>query len=157
MTGCVHKNIHGQCAVVEKLAGHTWCPAEQECRLCKRMPRPQAINPVTISQAIAARSIHNQPYDDLIEIQNAPITGPGTHLKKILSWFGNYQEVSCDCEKRELIMNSWGPDTCEQRIHVIVGWLLEEGAKRNIPGFLLNEHLAGLAVRRAIRLSRKSK
>lgn len=88
--------------------------------------------------------------------KNIEITeGPGTELKKILSFFGIHANKNCSCNSRLKIMNQKELETpgwCEQNIDIIVGWLREEAAKRKLPFF----DMAGrILVRRAISNARK--
>jgi hypothetical protein len=83
---------------------------------------------------------------------NPPAGGPGTELKKLLSWFNIRSTPDCQCDDRALLMDVLGADECEERLDEIVGWLEEEAAERGLP-FIRS--LAELAVKQAIRNSRR--
>jgi len=63
---------------------------------------------------------------------NPPAGGPGTELKALLSWFSITETDDCQCSNRALLMDVWGPDECERQIPLIVEWMQEEAAKRNL-------------------------
>jgi hypothetical protein len=50
-------------------------------------------------------------------------------------------------------MNLWGPDECERKIDLIVGWLREEATRRRLP---FVDTLARMLVKRAISNARKN-
>lgn len=63
---------------------------------------------------------------------------PGTELKRLLSWFGQYATTGCGCVKHANVMDQRGCDWCEQNIETIVGWLKEEASQRSVLGFSLD-------------------
>ena len=83
---------------------------------------------------------------------NPPPAGPGTELKKLLSWVGIRSTDSCQCDDRALLMDIMGADECEERLDEIVDWLEEEAEER---GLLFSRTVAALAVMQAIRNSRR--
>lgn len=58
--------------------------------------------------------------------------GPGTELRKLLSWFAKHRK-GCRCKERALIMDRWGPRQTRRNIDTVVAWLKEEAAIR-FPG-----------------------
>ena len=84
---------------------------------------------------------------------NPPPGGPGTELKKLLSWVGIRANDDCQCDDRALLMDILGPDKCEERLDEIVGWLEEEAEER---GLLFSRTVAALSVMQAIRKSRRT-
>jgi len=81
-------------------------------------------------------------------------TGPGTELKKLISWFiWNKNINNCGtCATREQRMNRWGPDKCQQNILTIIEWLRESAVKHGYP---FSERIAAALIRKAIDNSRK--
>ena len=78
--------------------------------------------------------------------------GPGTEMKKLLKKFGIMASPNCSCNARANMMDEWGPDVCETKMDLIVGWLREEASKRKLP-FV---DMAGrMLIKRAIRNYRK--
>jgi len=78
-------------------------------------------------------------------------TGPGSQLKRMLSKIGIQPSPGCQCNKRAVLMDSNGPDWCEEHLEEIVGWLREEAQRAHLP-FV---DLAGrVLIRRAIKLAR---
>jgi hypothetical protein len=83
-----------------------------------------------------------------------PAGGPGTELKKILSWFGLHDTKGCKCKDRALRMDAWGPDLCLERIDTIVKWLGEEAKRRGVPfSATAGRVLVRWAIRKARRIS----
>jgi hypothetical protein len=83
---------------------------------------------------------------------NPPAFGPGTELKKLLSWVGIRATEGCQCDDRALLMDIMGADEVEERLSEVVGWLEEEAADRGLP---FVRTVAELAVKQAIRNSRR--
>ena len=86
--------------------------------------------------------------------QNQQNNGTGTQLEKLLRIIGITEKEGCKCGQRAAVMNSEGPDWCEQNIKTIVGWMKEEAQKRKLK-LLFNEKLATLLVKKAIKNARK--
>ncbi len=80
--------------------------------------------------------------------------GTGTQLEKLLRIVGITEKEDCKCGQRAAVMNSQGPDWCEQNSKTIVGWMKEEAQKRKLK-LLFNEKLAALLVKRAIKNARR--
>lgn len=78
--------------------------------------------------------------------------GPGTILSNMISSIGIKSSPTCSCRRHAIEMNIKGADWCENNITVILGWLKEESAKRNLP---FVEVVAKLLVQRAIKTSRR--
>jgi hypothetical protein len=81
-------------------------------------------------------------------IKEYPLEGPGTELKKILSYIGIKSSESCSCNTKAKVMNLWGSEKCKQNIEIIIDWLQEEARKRKLP---FVRHLAKLLINRAIK------
>lgn len=78
---------------------------------------------------------------------------PGTELKAMLGKIGIRASAGCSCNQKALIMDSWGPDLCEENLDShIIPWLREEAEKRKLP-FI--EIAARLLVKRAIAKARR--
>jgi hypothetical protein len=77
--------------------------------------------------------------------------GPGTELKRILSWFGIRENSKCPCADRAARMDRWGPELCEERMGTILKWLRQESKRRGLPfNAWLAEKVVRLAIRRAV-------
>lgn len=85
----------------------------------------------------------------------APTSGPGVELKKLLKRIGIVATPNCSCNARAKKMDveeAREPGWCEAHLDEIVGWLREEATKRKLP-FV---DMAGrVLVRRAISNARK--
>jgi len=79
--------------------------------------------------------------------------GVGTELKKLLSKIGIKATPNCSCNARAKIMDAKGIEWCKENIDIIVGWLKEEAAKRNLP---FMEMAGKLLVKRAIKNATKN-
>lgn len=79
--------------------------------------------------------------------------GPGTYLKKILSWFSIQEPEECDCLAHANMMDRWGPKGCEQNMETILGFLKESARKADMQ---YSEFAACRAVKLAIYLSKRS-
>jgi hypothetical protein len=85
-------------------------------------------------------------------------SGPGTELKKLLSYLGIFADGDCPCNAHASEMDHNGPDWCEQNIETVVGWLEEEATKRNLPFFrFAGRQIVKLAIWRARRKATHSK
>ena len=80
--------------------------------------------------------------------------GTGTQLERLLRIVGITEKEGCRCGQRAAVMNSEGPDWCEQNIKTIVGWMKEEAQKRKLK-LLFNEKIAALLVKKAIKNARR--
>jgi hypothetical protein len=104
--------------------------------------------------AVIDRLLYNDPaaLDRACPPLNPPAGGPGTELKKLLSWVGIRATEGCQCDDRALLMDIMGADEVEERLDEVVGWLEEEAAERGLP---FVRTVAELAVKQAIRSSRR--
>jgi hypothetical protein len=133
------------------------------CDSCMGCDQPKQVNQVTTSLALYSIRTRTgtvpkqlladlKPY--LCRERVAPSNGPGTQLKKILSWFASSD--GCRCESHATQMNLWGPDRCEKNIEIIVDWLIESAElKRLNCAEFITRHLARLAVKRSIAIARR--
>lgn len=130
------------------------------CTFCLGCDKPKQLNKATASLLVGDLLKTNQ-FDEhkhkyLKDILTPPILkhGPGTELKKLVSWFIWLRDVKdCNtCYDREQQMNQWGPDECRKNITTIVEWLRESAAKHSIP---FSETLVKIIINKAIRNSEK--
>lgn len=136
------------------------CPVlVEQCIYCTEKANPsQSINVVTISLAIKYTDNKDRviaSYSSIVSSVPKPSKeGPGTELKKLISWFVWDKKVDgCKiCKTREQRMNNWGPDTCLKNIQTIVAWLRESAKKKGYP---FSERVAAALIRRAIANSRR--
>jgi hypothetical protein len=78
--------------------------------------------------------------------------GAGTILSGMISVMGIKSTANCSCRRHALEMNAKGPDWCEENLGTILGWLEEEGKKRNLP---FVRTVAKMMVQRSINKSRR--
>lgn len=108
------------------------------CNACSQQEKPKSINKVTCGLAnlyVLQNKLNRADYQAVVDCFAVPIVhgnGPGTELKKILSWFVK-PVPTCSCHARIIQMNQWGPDGCEQRIETILDWLQESAKQSGIP------------------------
>lgn len=82
--------------------------------------------------------------------------GPGTELKKLLSYFNIKSSENCSCAKKAKIMNREGTDWCRNNKSIIISWLEQEANKRKLPFFkIAASKLIDLAISRAERKKKK--
>lgn len=143
MTQCEHNINNKHCRIASMLLGPDDEVAIQEkaCEACKVLANPKTVNKVTLGMAIGNlmqkrkfdKAIHGHLMDALNgEMGAVRNTGPGTNLKRYLSWFAT-ETTSCACKDRVNIMNTWGPDICTQNVDIILDWLEQSAAERKIP------------------------
>jgi hypothetical protein len=88
--------------------------------------------------------------DDITVTQPA---GPGTFLVRILAWYGHTASPTCPCMRNAKLMNANGPDWCQSKQAVILSWVADEAAKRNLS---YDPEGVKVLVQKAIDLSRKA-
>ena len=130
----------GLCMVSTDLANHPVLLAEDACKVCSRLPVPQWINKVTLSKAISTirnsnPAFHDQLIYQLKEIEYPfLIKGPGSELKKLISWFPVNGTKKCkSCRLLEIRMNKWGIETCIAKKDFILRKLHIAALRRKIP------------------------
>lgn len=121
------------------------------CEVCLSSPMSKTKNAVTMSLAIrkCKQTGDMAKASELINYFSKEI-GPGTELKKSLSWFYSPKK-RCKCNTRIQKMNIWGPDECEKRIVTILRWLKHSARIARIPYI---EFVVKIVVLRAINKSR---
>ncbi len=150
------------CKIASELSGGLQCETTQEaCKACIESSSARSPNSVTAS--LATKAVKEQTPEKLPEIvkqlshlyriytssQENKEKGPGTELKKILSWFAT-ETPDCECKDRANKMNIWGVQGCRDNIETILDWLQEEAVKRSIPFVrLIAKQLVLLAISRA--------
>lgn len=154
----------GGCQVVAELTGLdvTQCEAGLDaCAVCLASERPKQLNSVTASLGIMAATRHLEPdafaavratlAPHLEVVRPRPtLAGPGTELKKLLSWLGIHATPTCACNARARDMDLRGCDWCEANQGEILAWLREEAGRRGLPFVeLMAAGLVRLAIRRA--------
>lgn len=154
-SNCPYK-INNLCQVSTDLAGLPVLAADDACAVCCTQPNARNINYVTCSKAIYTLLQAGKPVPDHLykPIKDKVFKGPGTELKKLISWFvWNKKVKNCTtCKNRESRMNLWGPDGCEKNISTIVKWLEESANTHNLP---FSKRIALAAIRKAIHRSRQ--
>ena len=161
MINCTYL-ILDKCLLTKEIVGTELTTNDNICKFCQSCDKPKQLNKATASLA-ATYLLQNNIFDDSnpkhIEVKNIltpPILkyGPGTELKKLISWFIWIRDVDgCKaCYNREQQMNQWGPEGCRSNINLIVDWLRESAAKHSLP---FSETLARILINKAIRNSEK--
>lgn len=134
----------GNCKKAEQLAGIPVPTYEPSCIAClagnANVPRGLAI----VELAKHGRSLANT--------EIAPTEGPGTELKKLISWFWWPSKRCEQCANRVLKMNKWGAEKCRKRRSLIIRWLHQSADQHGLP---FSELAAGAMVDMAIASSEK--
>lgn len=125
------------------------------CEYCLSCNEPKSLNKAVASIAvqelirIGKFNSNNHKHAALQNILTVEISGPGTELKKLISWFPIPKKTGCrSCRSLEIKMNNWGPEKCKQKIAYITRKLHVAAMRRNIP---FSTSLAEVLVRKAIR------
>lgn len=125
------------------------------CEYCLSCDKPKSVNKAVASIAVSELirtgkfDSNNPKHSALQKILTVDPSGPGTELKKLISWFPVPKKTGCrSCRNLELKMNLWGPEKCEKKIDYIVKKLRVAAARRSLP---FSESLAKTLIRRAIR------
>lgn len=155
------KLIEGQCVVASDIAGVEVLANHDACKHCLSCDNPKTLNKATASLA-AGRLLQNNQFDDSnplhAEIKQMLIDptltrGPGTELKKLISWFPVPGKAKCrTCRNLELKMNRWGPATCELKIDYILKKLQIAAKRRSVP---FSRSLVTVLIYKAIRNASK--
>ena len=115
-------------------------------------------NKVTCGLTILAIMEAGKSVKDYPRVQKLLLTqieqGPGTELKKLISWFYSPDKKKCKCLTRIAKMNLWGPDKSLERMDTIVRWLKHSAKITSVPFF---EPAVRLLIKQAIKNSRKEK
>lgn len=156
MSTCPH-NKEGVCQIASGLTqGHAVRVSQGTCDRCTLHMYPRMKNEVTcgiaVSQLVRLGIYSGEKYPELVDCVSSLSTGPGTELKKLISWFYSPQKKKCQCETRIQKMNKWGPDGCEQRMPTILRWLKHSAIIAGVPYV---EFTVEMVVRLAIHKSRK--
>jgi hypothetical protein len=84
---------------------------------------------------------------------NKKLSGPGTELKKILSYIGITATPTCSCNDRARRMDEMEakePGWCTKNMDTIITWLREESEKRGLPFIeIVARGMVNLAIKRA--------
>jgi len=156
MVNCIHSK-NNTCDISSKLANLDVPLDGKACTHCTADKKPCSENLVTIGRAMITLRKNNLPIPKELVAKITPkplLSGPGTELKKLVSWFVWLRDVAdCQsCYNREQQMNQWGPNECRKNITTIVEWLRESAAKHSIP---FSETLVKIIINKAIRNSEK--
>ncbi len=159
MIDCEHLEIN-QCLLATKHAdcGIPVLTTESACSFCLTCGNPKSLNKAVAS--IAADTLlrsgkfdaNNSKHSAIQNVLTVEPSGPGTELRKLISWFPIPNKNGCrTCRNLELKMNRWGSETCEAKISYILRKLRIAAARRSIP---FSESLTKVLVRKAIRNAR---
>jgi len=130
-----------------------------QCRQCKAVVKRGEDSEKPFSACRVGAEKHGVPFRSMVRAVRVPdlpaprrsIEGPGTELKKLIQKIGLRDRPGCACNSRAMLMNTWGPDVCENNLEQIVGWLRDEAKRRKLP---FVDSLARILVRRAIAKAR---
>ncbi len=127
---CPHSR-DGLCQISTNLAGLPVPLAEDACNACQLQQNPRAVNRVTCSKAIHARTLAGLiPTEELLQCVQPPKDGVGTELERLidrtrlflamirLDWIIPTSE-KCGCNAAKSRLNADGPTACVQnrRLH----------------------------------------
>ncbi len=165
MNHCPYLTNDNRCQVASKMAECVVRASASGCEACQHDSNPQAVNLVTIGMALVERRRRHKPTDELKRMLDSympetqpPVSfklgayrpGPGSELRKMLSWFARPSD-SCNCETRAETMNDWGASGCRTNVDTIVDWLIEEAELRGLPHGQFTQVVAKSLVLTAIR------
>lgn len=150
-----------RCKFVESVIGIALPTTIEICSHCLGCSNPKKLNRATGS-LMAGHLLRNKQFDvsnpehaAIMEVLTDPalVRGPGTELKKLISWFPIPNKAKCrSCRNLEVKMNRWGSDTCEKKLNYILRKLEIAAKRRSIP---FSRSLATTLVRKAIRNASK--
>jgi hypothetical protein len=158
MTNCIHHE-NNTCKIASKIAGVTVTTTQKACDACSNEKSPRQENNVTYSIALKQLGNTNpaasqQIISQIVKLQKPEwFLGPGTELKKLISWFYSPDKKKCKCASRIAKMNAWGPDKCEENIDTILRWLKHSATINSV---IYVESAVRLLVQLAIRRARKN-
>ena len=153
---------NGICKLATQLVNIKCTTTESACNYCLNCDKPKQLNKAVASNAVGILlTIGKFNEQDELHVQLKQILtvakladGPGTELKKLISWFIWIRDVGdCrSCYDREQQMNQWGPEECRKNISTIIEWLRESAMKHSMP---FSETLVRILINKAIRNSEK--
>ena len=152
MSECKHF-VAGVCKIISHHSGKDVPVMADACKACRESDKPFTLNYVTASLSMKAVG-HPLPEDKkyLREEVMVKQEGPGTELKRLISWFW-WPTGRCErCQNRARKMNKWGPAKCRQRKPLIILWLKQSAKKAGLP---FSEAAAGAMIDLAIRTAEK--
>lgn len=158
---CKNKSPDGSCNVVRSLISVAFKPHDSACKACSDVEPPRSVNQVTANLSCGVLiKAGKRPSSKLAAIaglqvpEHPPETGPGTELKKLLSWFASPSK-KCNCSTKAALMDSWGPQKCRQQREVIVTWLVDEAVGLAVPRQLVPKSAIRAIVTLAINTAEK--
>jgi hypothetical protein len=136
---CIHFD-NGICKLASSKAGMEIPTYKETCLACKS------------GKYVIDGLITIQKYKEG-KIEGVATTGPGSELKKLISWLPVPGKKNCaNCTRLVIRMNGWGPDKCEQKRPYILTKLKIAATRRKIP---FSEALVSRLVTQAINNARK--
>lgn len=127
---------NGICSLASDIANTPATTNVKACVVCKSSIHKMTINNVTVSLAIKANKsvLTSKPELKKFLVRDTIDIGPGTELKKLISWFPIPKKANCrSCRNLEIRMNRWGPDICLQKMDFICKKLHIAAKRRNLP------------------------
>ena len=123
---CEHR-IDGQCKLASEIAQATIECRDDAFKACTECACPHTFNYVVAS--LAYKYVPEQDRKTLIEVirrgKNCILGGPGTELKKILTYLYIVEVEDCGCGMHAEQMNQWGAKECRVRLDEITTWMKE--------------------------------
>jgi len=103
------------------------------CDICKSLNPPQSVNRFTVCETLHRLRINNKFCNEkhntlLIAVQCT--LGVGTQLHGYLAWM---QTEDCGCAQKVSLMNTWGPNECDNSREIILDWLKESAVQAGVP------------------------
>lgn len=135
MSTCQFK-INNHCKLITNLARKELPlqPITQAaCAICISMNPAQSVNRFTVCETLHRLRINNKFCNEkhntlLVAVQCT--LGVGTQLHGYLAWM---QRQDCGCAQKVSLMNTWGPNECDNSREIILDWLKESAANAGVP------------------------
>lgn len=144
--------LGSKCLKSSEMASKTVMTTEKACLVC--LAQSSRTNHVTASLALRVidRPIPKEKeyLMELIKKEQIVVGGPGTELKKLISWFPipKARKDKCGrCKSLELKMNAWGPSKCEAKRTYIRRKLIINAKRMGVPS---SEFILDMLITRAI-------
>lgn len=140
MIECEYLLKEGICGLATDQAGVKTPANEHACQFCLNCNKPKSLNKAVASIAVAALmklgkfDTRNPKHAAMQDILTVEEKGPGTELKKLISWFPVPNKNGCrSCRNLEVKMNNWGSEKCHQKIDYIIKKLEIAARRRSVP------------------------
>lgn len=103
------------------------------CAICSSMKPSQSVNRFTVCETLLRlrtnNSFSHEMHGTLVSAVQCTL-GVGTQLHGYLSWM---QSQNCGCAQKVSLMNTWGPNECDNSREIILDWLKESASLAGVP------------------------